>query len=96
MADEERLVAEQTVPLHEGQQMHVTISQSPAEAFWRVQVSNPHTVHGHLSTTVATGDSFLMHLIDDAVGGNQLAWHHLAQWGQANLTRPGPGRAVYA
>jgi hypothetical protein len=91
MVDGEQLVAEQHVSLRERQTLSVRISQHAAEDFWRVQVSNPATARGSLSTTVGAGDSFLMNLIEEALGGYQPAWHHLAQWGHANLTRPAAG-----
>jgi len=91
VVDEERLVAEKSVSLREHQTLSVRISQHAAEEFWRVQVSNPATARGTMSTTVAPGDNFLMHLIEDAVSGQQTAWHHLAQWGHTNLTRPATG-----
>jgi hypothetical protein len=86
---EEMLIAEQTVSIHERSSMTVRILQHEAEDFWRVDVTDPGTVRGHMSTTVASPDSFLMFLIQEAVSGQPLAWQHLAQWGQDNLTRPG-------
>ena len=95
--DEERLVAEQVVSLHEQHSMTVRITQHPAEEFWRVDVTNPAQGPGSMSTTVAAGDSFMMNLIQDAVGGQQVAWQHLAQWGHTNLTRTAGGsRAIMA
>jgi hypothetical protein len=91
MLDGEQLVAERDVALHERQQLSVRIWQHSEEDFWRVQVCNPATARGTLSTTVGAGDSFLMKLIEEAVDGNPSAWHHLAQWGHTNLTRPAPG-----
>jgi hypothetical protein len=91
MFDGEQVVAEQHVLLHERQTLRVCISQHTSEEFWRVHVSNPDNGRGDLSTTVGSGDSFLMKLIEEAVGGNQSAWHHLAQWGHTNLTRPATG-----
>lgn len=92
MLDGERLIAEQHVFIHEHQTLSVRISQHDVEEFWRVQVTNPATARGSLSTTVGTGDTnFLMKLIEEAVSGKQTAWHHLAQWGQTNLTRPATG-----
>ena len=32
-----------------------------------------------------------MKLIQEAVGGDQSAWNHLAAWGHTNLTRPATG-----
>ena len=91
MLDGEQLVAEQRVPIHERQTLSVRISQHPVEEFWRGQVGDPATARGFLNTTVGTGDSFLMKLIEEAVGGKQTAWHQLAQWGHSTLTRPGLG-----
>jgi hypothetical protein len=88
MLDGERLVAEQRVPIHDGQTLSVRISQHLAEEFWRVQVGDSATARGFLTTTVGAGDSFLMKLIDEAVGGKQSAWRHLAQWGHSRLIRP--------
>jgi len=91
MLDGEELVAEQHVPLGERQGVGVRISQNVEEEFWRVQVSDPGSARGRMSTTVGTGDNFLMKLIEEAVSGDQSAWHHLAQWGHSNLTRPSTG-----
>ena len=91
MFDGEQLVAERHVSLHDRQTLRVCISQHTSEEFWRVQVSNPATARKGMSTTVGSGDSFLLKLIEEAVGGNQAAWHHLAQWGHTNLTRPSTG-----
>jgi len=89
--DEEMLIAEQTVSIHERGPLTVRILQHKGEDFWRVDVTDPATSRGHISTTVASEESFLMFLIQEAVSGQALAWRHLAQWGQGNLTRPGPG-----
>jgi hypothetical protein len=86
---EETLIAEQTVSIHERTSLTVRILQHEAEDFWRVDVTDPATSRGHMSTTVASPDSFLMFLIREAVSGQPLAWRHLAQWGQDNLTRSG-------
>jgi hypothetical protein len=91
MLDEEQVVAEQNVSLHDRQTLSVRISRHAAEEFWRVQVSNPGLVRGSLSTTVGDRSSFLTTLIEEAIGGHEAAWHQLAQWGQANLTRPATG-----
>jgi hypothetical protein len=91
MGEDEQLVAEQVVAVREQQALTVRISQHSDGDFWRVDVTNPRTVRGHLSTTVAPGDSFMMNLISEAVGGQQLAWNHLAQWGQSRLNRPRSG-----
>ncbi len=69
----------------------VSISQHTAEDFWRVHVSDPATARQAMSTTVAPGESFMMNLIQEAVGGDQSAWHHLAEWGHNNLSRSAPG-----
>ena len=84
MADEEQVVAVQTVSLRENQEMRVTISQHEAEQFWRVEVVNPRTARAHMTTTLAGDDSFMTNLVQDAVSGQQLAWLHLAQWGVAS------------
>ena len=86
---DETLIAEQTVSIPERREMKVRILQDEAEDFWRVDVTDSATSRGHISTTVASPDSFLMVLIQEAVSGQSLAWQHLAQWGQDNLTRPG-------
>ena len=91
MLDGERIVAERDVAIHDRHTLSVCISQHPVEDFWRVQVSNPATARRTMSTTVSAGPSFLMELIEEAVSGQPAAWHHLAQWGQTNLTRPGSG-----
>jgi hypothetical protein len=91
MMDGEQVVAEQDVSIHQQQTLSVRISQHTAEEFWRVHVSNPATARGSMSTTVPTGDSFLMKLIEEAVTGKQSAWQHLAEWGHSNLTRPATG-----
>lgn len=87
VGSEERLIAEQVVPVHDQRALTVRISQHAEGDFWRVDVTNPSAGRGHLTTTVAPGDSFMMNLISDAVGGEQLAWSHLARWGQAKLAR---------
>jgi hypothetical protein len=91
MLDGEQVVAEQSVSIRDQQTLSVRISRHAIEEFWRVQVSNPGTVRGSLSTTVGDRSNFLTTLIEEAVGGEQGAWHQLAQWGQANLTRPATG-----
>jgi hypothetical protein len=91
MFDGEQLVAEQHVSLRDRQPLRVCISQHTTEDFWRVHVSDPATARMGMSTTVAPGESFLMKLIQEAVDGDQSAWHHLAQWGHTNLTRPATG-----
>ena len=96
LADNEQVVAEQTVDLYHNHQMRVTISQHQEERFWRVEVANPRTARGQMTTTVATADNFMMNLIEGAVGGERLAWLHLAQWGQANLTRRATGQRACA
>jgi hypothetical protein len=96
VSDEEKLVAEQHVPVRDRQMMRVCISQHATEEFWRVHVSDPASTHEGMSTTVAPGESFLMKLIQEAVGGDQSAWNHLAAWGHTNLTRPATGFRVAA
>lgn len=70
----ERLVAEQVV-----ESLTVRISENTAEDFFRVDFTRPDA--GHLTTTVAPGDNFMMNLISAAVSGEPLAWRHLAHWG---------------
>lgn len=82
MWDDEVLVAEQVVSAGGAGPLTVRISQHSAEEFWRVDVSrDPSLESGHRTTTVAPGDSFMMNLIEDAVGGEAVAWSHLAHWG---------------
>ena len=95
MSDGEQLVAEQVVAVGRSGALTVRISQHTAEEFWRVDVSSePASAPGHMTATVSPGDSFMMHLIRDAVAGEDLAWRHLAYWGRDNLTRSAvvPGR----
>lgn len=95
MSEEEQLVAEQVVPVGQERAVTVRISQHTSEEFWRVDVSlDPAAVEGHMTATVASGDSFMMNLIQGAVSGEAVAWRHLAHWGQDNLTRSAlvPGR----
>ena len=89
---DETLIAEQTVSIRDRSALIVRILQHETEDFWRVDVTDSATSRGHISATVASPDSFLMVLIEEAVSGQPLAWRHLAQWGQDNLTRPGRGR----
>ena len=89
MAHEEQLVAEQTVAVADQHALTVRISQHPVEEFWRVDVTNPATPRGHLTTTVSTGDSFLMNLIESAVRGEP-GWRGAA-W-QAGVTPTWPVR----
>jgi hypothetical protein len=86
--EEENLIAEQIVPIRDQLPVTVRISQHPSEEFWRVDVASSDSGRGQVSTTVAPGDSFMMHLIEDAVSGQQAAWRHLAQWGHSNLGPP--------
>lgn len=82
MSDEEDLVAEQVVATGSSGPLTVRISQHRSEEFWRVDVSRERASgSGHRTATVAPGDSFLMNLIQGAVGGEPLAWQHLAHWG---------------
>lgn len=87
MPDEEKLVAEQVIGT-----MTVRISQHTEEEFWRVDVSG--RAAGSTSTTVASGDNFMMTLIEGAVSGEPVAWRHLAQWGQDALGRATLGRRI--
>ena len=91
MHDGERLVAEQDVVVRGHHTMNVRISQHDTESFWRLDVTNPAARRASMTTTVSEVDSFLMHLINDAVGGEPSAWRSLAEWGQDNLSRPAPG-----
>jgi hypothetical protein len=88
VSEEELVVAEQVVSIAQSHSLTVRISQHAAEEFWRVDVSCPSGPPRSISTTVAPGDSFMMHLINGAVSGEQVAWRHLAHWGQDNLARP--------
>jgi hypothetical protein len=89
--DEENLIAEQIVPIRDQLPLTVRISQHPSEEFWRVDVASCDNGRGYVTATVAPGDSFMMNLIEEAVSGQAAAWRHLAQWGHANLGRPGTG-----
>lgn len=80
MSDEEQLVAERVVSTDQAGATTVRISQHAAGEFWRVDVSRSRG--GHMSTTVAPGDSFMMDLIQGAVSGEPVAWNHLAHWGR--------------
>ncbi len=91
MHDGERLVAEQDVVVRDHHRMNVKISQHDEESFWRLDVTNPATRRTSMTTTVSEVDSFLMHLIHDAVSGEPSAWRRLAEWGHDNLSRPAPG-----
>jgi len=84
VSDDEQLVAERVVGA-----LTVRISQHEVEEFWRVDVSrDPADRQGHMSATVAPGDSFMMNLIQGAVSGEPVAWRHLAHWGQEALGGP--------
>ena len=85
MSEDEQFVAEQTVTTEREHTVTVRISQDPVEDFYRVAVTSPASPAQHLTTTVSPGDSFLMNLIQGAVSGEQVAWRHLAHWGQGNL-----------
>jgi hypothetical protein len=88
MSDEEQLVAERVVPIEQSGPLTVRISQHAAEEFWRVDVSREAAAGaGHMTTTVAPGDNFMMNLIEGAVSGEPVAWSHLAHWGQDALGR---------
>ena len=91
MHDGERLVAERDVVVRGHHVMSVRISEHPAEGFWRLDLSNPAAHRATMTTTVSETDSFLMHLISDAVGGQPSAWRGLAECGQDHLSRPAPG-----
>jgi hypothetical protein len=98
--NEELVVAEQVVPTDHAGSMKIRISQHAVEDFWRVDVCREPDGHGSCTTTtVGTGDSFMMNLIQGAVGGEELAWRHLAHWGQdalARASRPGQCYALGA
>ena len=85
MGEDERLVAEQTVAVRDQHALTVRISQHSEGDFWRVDVAHPNPGRPPFSTTVGPGDSFMMNLISEAVGGEQLAWNHLALWGRSQL-----------
>jgi hypothetical protein len=89
VSDDEVLVAEQIVDGGGSAPLTVRISQHSAEDFWRVDVSRTPGA-AHRSATVAPGDSFMMNLIQGAVGGEAVAWNHLAAWGCAG----GSGRTA--
>lgn len=91
MHDGERLVAEQDVVVRGHHVMSVRISENPDEGFWRLDVSNPDSRRASMTTTVSEADSFLMHLINDAITGHPAAWRSLAEWGKDILSRPAPG-----
>lgn len=82
---EEQVVAEQIVHMGRTGPLTVRISQHPLEEFWRVDVTRDPD--GHTTTTVASGDSFMMNLIQGAVSGEPLAWDHLAHWGHDAMGR---------
>ncbi|HWE55611.1 MAG TPA: hypothetical protein VG435_08860 [Acidimicrobiales bacterium] len=91
--NEEKLVAEQVVPMESAGSVTVRISQDTQEEFWRVDVSRSA---GSTSTTVAPGDSFMMNLIEGAVSGEPVAWRHLAHWGRDALGPTSAGRPRFA
>jgi hypothetical protein len=80
-----QLVAEQVVAMEREQTLTVRISQDSVEDFYRVDVTSPAAPERYMTTTVSPGDSFMMNLIQGAIGGEQVAWRHLARWGQDNL-----------
>ena len=77
--------------MDENQKLSVRISVHEDEDFWRVDVRHPKAPRSAMSATVSSGESYLTPLIHGAVSGDQAAWHHLARWGHANLTRPTKG-----
>ena len=91
MHDGESLVAEQDVVVRERHVMNVRISEHAGESFWRLDVCDPEAPRASMTTTVGETDSFLMHLMRDAVGGEPAAWRQLAEWGYEKLSRPVPG-----
>jgi hypothetical protein len=88
MTDGEQLIAEKDVPVRDQQVLHVQISQHEAEDFWRVAFRDANLARRSANITVAAGESFAMSLIQEAIGGQQSAWDHLAQWGHSALLRP--------
>ncbi|MGH9114785.1 MAG: hypothetical protein ACRDWW_03050 [Acidimicrobiales bacterium] len=90
MFEGEELVAERVVEIHDNQTLNVRISQHAADEFWRVDIQSLGATRGTTTTTVGFGDSFLVHLIHDAVREEQAAWRHLAECGHANLARSAP------
>jgi hypothetical protein len=88
MFDGEELVAEQTVPLRGDHVVRVRISQHSVEEFWRVDFYSSEATRVPANITVGTGESFMRSLIQEAIGGQQSAWNHLAQWGHSTLLRP--------
>ena len=89
VSDDEQLVAEQIVATERDHALAVRISQHPAEDFYRVDVTSLAAPDLSTTTTVSPGDSFMMNLIEGAVSGEQVAWRHLAHWGQDNLSFAG-------
>jgi hypothetical protein len=88
MLDGEQLIAEKDVPLRDDRVVQVQISQHADEEFWRVAFKASDTTRGPANITVGAGESFMMSLIQEAIGGQQGAWNHLAQWGHSTLLRP--------
>jgi hypothetical protein len=85
-SDGETVVAEQVVTTDGCSPLTVRISQHPTEDFWRVDVSrDTGQPAGHRTTTVASGEGYLMDLIRGAVDGEAVAWRHLAHWGSEAL-----------
>lgn len=94
MLDGEIVVAEREVLLRDDYLLNVRVSEHPVEQFWRVKVTPLSEQGTNASATVAAGESFLMHLIEQAVAGEETAWRHLAAWGHDNLCRSIPGVRV--
>lgn len=89
MIDGETLVAEKDITIHEQHTINVRISRHVEEQFWRVEVTAPE--RSSTSTTVSDGESFLMHLIEEALHGSSGAWDHLARWGHGAQRKPALG-----
>jgi hypothetical protein len=94
LLDGEIVVAENEVLLRDDYLLNVRISEHPGEQFWRVNVTVPSEQGTAASATVGAGESFLTHLIDGAISGEETAWRHLAAWGHHNLCRSVPGVRV--
>jgi hypothetical protein len=85
--EDEQVVAEQSIRRLDRHTVIVRISENPSEQFWRVDVTDPGGLREPMTTTLAPGASFMMSLIEDAVGGDEVAWQHLAEWGHTSLLR---------
>jgi hypothetical protein len=88
MLDGEQLIAERDVALHDQQVVNVRISQHADEEFWRVAFLASNSARRPVNITVGAGESFMMSLIQEAIGGQESAWKHLAQWGHSTPLKP--------